>query len=238
MGALLVEQDGQLVVLAGVAERQAQQEAVELGLGERVGALVVHRVLRRDDEEGLVERVRHAVHGGLPLAHGLQQRRLGAGRGPVDLVGQQDVGEDRPGVEGEAAVLGVEDLGAEDVGGQQVRRELDPGHPHRQGPGQGLGQGGLADAGDVLHQHVAAGQHADDHQIQGLLLAADDAGQGAGEASRQRGGVGRTGHGGSRVRWVQREDSAPGAAQRGRSPCPRLPIAVVDACLAAAGSPR
>ena len=36
----------------GVAERDAHQEAVELALGQRVGAELVARVLRGDDEEG------------------------------------------------------------------------------------------------------------------------------------------------------------------------------------------
>ena len=40
----------------GVAQRDAQQEAVELALGQRVGAELVARVLRGDDEEGLGQR--------------------------------------------------------------------------------------------------------------------------------------------------------------------------------------
>ncbi len=36
----------------GIAERDAHQEAVELRLGQRIGAELVGRVLRRDDEEG------------------------------------------------------------------------------------------------------------------------------------------------------------------------------------------
>ena len=48
-------------------------------------------------EEGLGQRARDAVDGDLALLHRLEQRRLGAGRGPVDLVDQDDVGEDGPG---------------------------------------------------------------------------------------------------------------------------------------------
>ena len=40
----------------GVAERDAHQEAVELRLGQREGAELIERVLRRDDEEGLGQR--------------------------------------------------------------------------------------------------------------------------------------------------------------------------------------
>ena len=61
----------------------------------------------------------------LALAHRFQQRGLRARRGAVDLVGQQDVGEDGPGHELEAARLLVEDADAGDVAGQQVGRALD-----------------------------------------------------------------------------------------------------------------
>ena len=93
-----------LVVVGRVADRRAQQEAVELGLGQRVGALVLDRVLGGDHEERPGERVGHAVGGDLALLHGLEQRGLGLGRRPVDLVGQDQVGEDRAGPEGEPAV--------------------------------------------------------------------------------------------------------------------------------------
>ena len=50
-------EDVHLAVAARVAERRAQEEAIELCLGERVRPLVLDRVLRRDDEEGRLEDV-------------------------------------------------------------------------------------------------------------------------------------------------------------------------------------
>ena len=47
---------------------------------------------------------RYAVDGDVALLHHLQQRRLGLRRGPVDLVGEHDVGEHRPRVELELRV--------------------------------------------------------------------------------------------------------------------------------------
>ena len=88
-----------LVGFGRVAERQAQQEAVELRLGQRERALELDRVLRRQHQERPRQRARLAVDGDLALLHRLQQRRLGARRGAVDLVGQHDLGEDRPGPE-------------------------------------------------------------------------------------------------------------------------------------------
>ena len=65
--------------------------------------------------------------GDLPLLHRLEQRGLDLGRGPVDLVGEEDVAEDRAGLEAELALaaLGIVDVGAGHVRGQQVGGELD-----------------------------------------------------------------------------------------------------------------
>ena len=79
-----------------VADPELEHEAVELGLGQRIGALLLDRVLGGQHEERLGQRVGLPADGDLVLLHGLQQRGLGLGRGAVDLVGQHDVGEDRP----------------------------------------------------------------------------------------------------------------------------------------------
>ena len=80
---------------ARVADRQLEQEPVELRLGQRVGALVLDRVLRGDDDERVGQRVRLALDGDLALLHRLEQRGLRLRRRAVDLVGQQHVGEHR-----------------------------------------------------------------------------------------------------------------------------------------------
>ena len=69
-----------------VTERDPQQEAVELRLGQRVRALVLDRVGRGQHVERLGERERRALDGDLALLHRLEQRGLGLRRGPVDLV--------------------------------------------------------------------------------------------------------------------------------------------------------
>ena len=104
------------------------EEAVHLRLGQRVGALLLDGVLGRHDHEERRQLVGRARHGDLPLLHGLEQRRLDLGRRAVDLVGQHDVGEDRPRLEDEAfgRLLAEVHLRAGDVGRQQVGGELDP----------------------------------------------------------------------------------------------------------------
>jgi hypothetical protein len=64
------------------------------------------------------------------LLHGFEQRRLGFGRGTVDLVGQHEVGENGAGLEAKglpAALIGFDDHAAHDVGGHQIGSELDAG---------------------------------------------------------------------------------------------------------------
>ena len=84
-------------------DQQLEEEPVELGLGERIGPLHLERVLGGQHEERRRQPVRRAGDGDRPLLHRLEQGRLGLGRGPVDLVGQHQVGEDRPALELEPA---------------------------------------------------------------------------------------------------------------------------------------
>jgi hypothetical protein len=154
----------------------AQQEPVELALRQRVGALELVRVLGGDDEERRPEPVRLPVERHLPLAHRFEQRRLGPRRGPVHLVGQHHLGEQRAGDEPELPGRLVEDAGAEQVGRQQVRGELDPAERAVDAPGQGLGQERLAHPGDVFQQQVAVGQEGHQGQADDLRLAQDHRG--------------------------------------------------------------
>jgi hypothetical protein len=100
---------------------------------------------------------------------------LGLGRGAVDLVADHDVGEHPAGAELELAGVLVEDRDAGDVGGQQVRRELDPSHGRVDAAGQRLAQLGLADAGDVLDEQVALGEQHDQGCVDDVGLAGDHA---------------------------------------------------------------
>jgi hypothetical protein len=113
------------VVEVGVAERGADQEPVELRLGQPVGSLEVDRVLGGQDEERIRRRMDRAADGDGALLHHLEQGRLGLGRGPVDLVGQHHVREHRAGAEGDLTGTGVVDRGARDITGKQVGGELD-----------------------------------------------------------------------------------------------------------------
>ena len=114
----------------------------------------------------------------LGFLHRFEQRRLRARRRAVDLVDQHQLREDRAGAEleaGRAAGRRHVDLAAGDIGGHQVGRALHarPLQPER--GGQGLGQVRLAQPGQALDQHVAAGEDGRDQVADDVVLADDHA---------------------------------------------------------------
>ena len=164
-------QDPELLAFVRVAELDAEQEAVELRLGQRERALELDRVLRREDEERVGERVGLAVDGHLALLHRLEQRRLRLGGRAVDLVGQQDLREQRARAELEVVGLQVQDRGAGDVARHQVGRELHALEPQPEQRREDPDERGLADPRDVVDQDVVAREDADHHQPERLTHA-------------------------------------------------------------------
>ena len=164
-----------LLVRRGIADEGVQQEPIFLRLGQRIGSLLVDRILCGQHEEGRFERIGLAAGGDLDLLHRLQQGRLRLGRRAVDLVGQDDVGEDRTGHEdGHAATGGVvllDDVGARDVGGHQVGGELNPVEREREHAGEGVDHQRLGQAGHSLEQIVTAGEDRDQEFVQHFALA-------------------------------------------------------------------
>ena len=195
-GVHLARQDLELLVARRIGDADLEQEAIELRFGQREGAFVLDRVLRRQHQERLVEAVRLVADGDRALLHRLEQRALHLGGGAVDLVGEDDVGEDRALVDGELQRPRVVDQRADQVGGQQVGRELEALERQMAGLGQRLDDQRLGQAGQALEQHVAAGEQRHDEAVHQLLLAdhlpADLAAsawaQGIGAAARSRPG--------------------------------------------------
>ena len=115
---------------------------------------------------------RHVV-----LLHRLEQRGLGLGRRAVDLVGQHDVGEDRPRHEPEGALAGgqvlLDDLGAGDVPGHEVGRELHPVEAQLQRLGHGLDHQRLGEARHADEQGVAAGEDGGEDAVDDRVLTDD-----------------------------------------------------------------
>ena len=112
-----------------VINHHVEHETIELRLWQRIRSFLLDRVLRREHEQRPLELVANAVDRHLILLHRLEQRRLRLWRRAVDLVGEDHVRENRPGNEANLTAAGgavlFDYLGADDVRGHQVRRELD-----------------------------------------------------------------------------------------------------------------
>ena len=109
-----------------------------------------------------------------------EQGGLGLGRRAVDLVGEDDVGEDRPLDEAELAPAGlrlVQDHGAGDVGRHQVGRELDALEGDVEDLADGADHERLGQAGHADEQAVAAREDGGQDLLDDLGLADDDAAQ-------------------------------------------------------------
>ncbi|KAG1085113.1 hypothetical protein G6F40_014284 [Rhizopus arrhizus] len=148
----------------GVAHRQAQQESIQLRIGQRERAGQVHRVLRGDHEEGIGQGMGLSVQGDLLFGHGLQQRTLRARGRAVDLVGQQHMGEHRSGVKLELTAAGLVHRHAQYIGRQQVGGELHALEGEAEAAGQCMRQCGLAEPGQIFDEQMPAGKQGDKRQ--------------------------------------------------------------------------
>ena len=88
-------QDPPLLFRRRIVDHDVEHEAIELRLGQRIRAFLLDRVLRREHEQRPLEIEAHAADRDLILLHRLEQRRLRLRRRAVDLVGEDDVREDR-----------------------------------------------------------------------------------------------------------------------------------------------
>ena len=180
----------------GIAHADAHQEAVELRFGQRIGAVMLDGILRRENHEGLRQRMRVIIDGDLRFVHRLEQRGLRFRRGAVDFIGDDDVGEDRAGFEFEFLRGGIVDADADHVARKHVRGELDALERAVERAGERLRESRLADAGYVFDQQVAAREKGGERELDDLFLAlhhARDRALKLGEAAAGGGGrdVGR-----------------------------------------------
>ncbi len=171
--------DFHLLGLGEVIDDDVEEETVELGFRKRVRALHFDGVLRGEDEEWLGQGVAGAARGDLVFLHGFEQGGLGFGRRAVDFVGEDDVGEDRAGDKGEApAGIGIlEDFGAGDIGGHEVRCELDALEIEREDLRDRFDQQRLREAGSAGDEAMAAGKQRQQEVFDDLFLADDDFGE-------------------------------------------------------------
>ena len=145
--------------------------------GQRIRSVMLNRILRRDHKKRLRQFVGVRVDRDLAFVHGFEQRGLRLGRGAVDFVGEQDVGENRAALEFEFLFCGGIDRDAEHVGRQHVAGELHALKGAIDGAGERLSERGLADSGNAFDEQVSAGEDADQGEADDVVLAANHAAQ-------------------------------------------------------------
>ena len=161
-----------------MVDHDVEHEAIELRFRQRVRAFELDRVLRGKHVERLLELVGSSLNRDAVLLHGLEQRRLRLGRRPVDLVGEDDVGEDGARREDHLPPAGgrvfLNDVRPGDVGRHQVGRELDARELQLEHPRQGVNEQRLRQARHTDDQAVAADEERQQHFVDRRLLTDDD----------------------------------------------------------------
>ena len=81
-----------------------EHKTVHLRFGQRIGTVLLDRVLRRQNEEGFVQFSGNPHDGYGMFLHGLQERRLRFRRRTIDLVRKDDIAENRSRLETELRI--------------------------------------------------------------------------------------------------------------------------------------
>ena len=166
--------DGELLVVLGIPDQHLEQEAVDLGLGQRVRALRLDGVLRRHHEERRGDAVRVVADRDLALLHDLEERGLHLRGRAVDLVGEEEVAEHRPELGVERPFLRSVDARAHEIRRHEIRGELHARERAAEHAGRRLDRQRLREPGDALDEEVPLRQKADEHPLEHRVLAGDD----------------------------------------------------------------
>ncbi len=109
-----------------IADFQFEHETVNLRFGQRIGAFLLNRILRGQNQERFFQFESLFADGDLFFLHCFEQGALHLGGRAIDFVGQNQIRKNRSFARAEAAGLRIVNLRADDVGRQHVRRELQP----------------------------------------------------------------------------------------------------------------
>ena len=110
----------------------------------------------------------------LPFSHEFEHGRLHLCGSSVNFIGQHEVHEDWTELDIEGFLRCRVDAGADDVGRNEVRSELDACETAAQNGRKGAYGKGLSDAWNTLKKDVALGKHPDHELLDHALLANDD----------------------------------------------------------------
>jgi hypothetical protein len=169
-------EDVELGFFAREAHGNGEEKAIELGLGEGEGSGGGGVVLGGHDEKGIGQVLRFAIDGDLPLIHGLEEGGLRARRGPIDLIGEKEIGKHWAGYEVEAAVALMIEIVAEDVGREEVGSELEALETSSHRGGESVGQRSFSNARRPSEEGMPTGQEGSEEKI-GRVIRAKDGGE-------------------------------------------------------------
>jgi len=164
-------EDHQLLVLGRIADRDLEQKPVELRFRQLIGALLVDRVLRRQHQERLGQGIGTIAERDLPLLHCFEQSGLHLRGGAVDFVGENQIVENRPQLRLEFRFLRVVNHRPHQIGGQQIRRELETRERGVERPRKRLHRQGFRQTGHAFQQDVAVAQQPDEQPVHQPFLA-------------------------------------------------------------------
>ena len=158
-----------------IVDDQLEHEAVQLGLGQVVGALGLDRVLRGQHQERPLDLVAGPLDRDAVLLHDLQQGRVRLGRRAVDLVGQQQLGEDRARAESETPGSSCR-RSASPVMSDGIRSAVNWMRPNWQPSTRPSVRTNsvLPKPGHALDQHVPAGEQGHQRAQHQFVLADED----------------------------------------------------------------
>ena len=182
---LIIFQDLGLMLSGRIRDQNLHEKTIKLRLGQRIRSFELHRVLRGEHGEKAGKRMARSINRDLPLFHRFQQRRLGAGRGAVNLIDQQQIGEDRAAMQGKASRRHIEYVGAEYVGGHQIGGALHPLKLQLQQARHGFDGKRLRQPGHTFHQAVAGAEDDQQELVDDRLLPHDDLAQLGTDVRRQ-----------------------------------------------------
>ena len=119
-------------ILIWIVNFKFEKKSIDLGFRKGISAFHFDRILGGKHHEGRFQNILGAEYRHFSFLHGLQKRRLSLGTGPVNLIGQDKLAENRPFVEFKKAIspaILFDDVGSEYIGRHQIRRKLDAGIP-------------------------------------------------------------------------------------------------------------
>jgi hypothetical protein len=150
--------NGRLVSGIGIVDEDLQEETVELGFGEGIGAFLLDGILSGKGHEGRREGVGLTIDGDATFLHNLEESGLGLGGSAIDFVGEKELGEDRALTNAKLLSGEVEQGMAGDIGRHQVGSELNAPEGAAEGAGEGKNEMSFTEAGFAFEEDMATGK--------------------------------------------------------------------------------